>query len=147
MFRSCGSAWSRGGCERWFKPMSCTGISHVCACAVCRNSCSGLALPRVLLHRNAASGKECPSSPQHCLPALGGFCGGTMVGSTPVVGLKPLGHPVTPLQEIIWSNVKGQKSRKRAGDIGRVLEVAVKGAGSDCCWIQDMSRAEATKAV
>lgn len=68
------------------------------------------------------------------------------------MGLKPLkllGHPVTRLQETIWSNVKGQGNRKRAGDIGRVLEVAikVKGAGSDWCWIQDMSRAEASKVV
>lgn len=56
------------------------------------------------------------------------------VGSGPAVGLKPLkphGHPVASLQEIIWNNVKGQGSRKRAGDIGRVLEVAVKVKGAE----------------
>lgn len=80
------------------------------------------------------------SQPQALPPFSGGVLWGQHgaelpVGPGPAVGLNPLnslGHPVTTLQEIIWRNVKGQGSRKGAGDIGRVLEVAVKvkGAGS-----------------
>lgn len=107
------------------------------------------------------------SAPQECSiwegvsrqpPALPPFSGRVLwgqqgaelpMGSGPAVCLKPLGHPMTPLQDITWSNVEGQGSRKRAGAIGRVLEVAVKvkGAGSDWCWIQDMSRAEISEVV